>query len=345
MRAGKNWTLVFVLPFTEMVSNHVRAKCLEGFEPKNWSFIYLKGIYPQAFDFFIIRTIYRFSFYVGELLKLKFRSKQIVAYFIKPQSPILLWTVRRVLRIKVIIDINDPYHLPELFGNKVTKLLLNNADHLVFESDEYCAYWSNSFSKISSIISDTPQHECIYIDSYYRAKTVCWIGSAYTSPYLKNFIEHFKLFNDYGYEIRLIGCDKDTADFFREGLIRFSQINHYDSNILAQELSSSLISFVPMPNNDLFLLRGNLKAKVSMGYGCLTIASRNSMHENLIQDGINGYLFDSLKELELIIIQIQSRSILACVASAGNKHVSGEYSRKSQAEKLTRIAEAMNIDS
>lgn len=342
MQAGRSRCLVFVLPFTEMVSNYVRAQCLEGYQSDSWDFVFLKGVYPNFFNYFILRTSYRYWYYLKSLLIIKNQSNAVVAYFIKPQAPLLLFIVRLFLRIKVMVDVNDPYHLPELMGARVTKALFNNADQLIFESREYCNYWASYYGEISSIVPDTPQHECVYINSATRENRVVWIGSPHTSPYLIDFIEHFKLFNDYGYKVKLLGATNEISNILRNASIKFSVIHNYDKDCLAVELQSALISFVPMPNEELFHLRGNLKAKVSMGYGCLVVASRIGMHERLIEHGVNGFLFNSLNDLKITLEHIKNNDSTSIIAMNGNKYVANKYSRYKHARKLIKISNTLS---
>ena len=338
MKAGKERLLVFVLPFTKMVSNYVRAQCLVGYQSDGWNFKFIQGAYPKFFNYFILRAIYRYWYYLDELITINCRSELMVAYFIKPQSPFLLFIARRLLKIKVIVDVNDPYHLPELLGSKTTKSLFNNANWLVFESKEYYEYWSSYFGAISSIVSDTAQREYIYINLESREKSIIWIGSPKTSVYLVEFMEFFKKFNECGYKIKLLGAGDEVLVALKNLSIEFISIPFYDNSILAHQLESSLISFVPMPDDELFNLRGNLKAKISMGYGCLVIASRNLMHERLINDKDNGFLFNTYKEFENIMEIIEDRKLAASVAFNGNKWVADKYSRKQHAAKLIKIA-------
>jgi glycosyltransferase involved in cell wall biosynthesis len=338
MQAGKSRYLVFVLPFTDMVSNYVRAQCLEGYQSDDWNFVFLKRGYPKFFNFFILRALYRYWYYLKSLVTIKNQSKVLVAYFIKPQAPLLLFIVRRLLRVKVMVDVNDPYHLPELIGASVTKKLFNNADRLIFESREYSDYWASIYGEISSIVSDTPQHECVYVNSATRDKSVIWIGSPHTSPYLHDYIEHFKLFNSYGYKVKLLGANTRTSNIFNQASINFSVIHNYDKDCLATELQSALISFVPMPDEELFLLRGNLKAKISMGYGCLVVASRIGMHERLIVHGVNGFLFNSLNDLKITLEHIKNHDSTSIIALSGNKFVANKYSRNEHAKQLIQIS-------
>jgi hypothetical protein len=341
MQVGSVRKIAFILPFSNMVSNYVRAKCLNDYETNGYQFLYIQGDYPRIFNIFGLRTIYRHLFYSINLIKLVYTQTKVVVYFIKPNSPILLWAVRRILKLKVMIDVNDPYHLHDLMGANKTAALFRNTDRIVFESKEYYEYWSNKYSEISSIVSDTPQHECIYVNSKQRSRSFIWVGSSHTAPYLLYFLEYFKLLTANGYGIKFLGANEKILQPLRSSGVDFTLIEHYDVQILSKELETSLASFVPMPKEELFQLRGNLKAKVSMGHGCLTVASRMPMHESLISHGRTGYLFNTLQEFENILKEMQDITLSSKIAFEGNKYVADNYSRHSHAVKLIEVAETL----
>ena len=343
MLVGNAKKIVFVLPFVEMVSNYVRALCLQGYETEKWQFVYLKGTYPVLFRIFILRTVYRYSYYIYELWKLKSQSGLVVAYFIKPSSPFLLLLVRRLLGIRVMVDINDPYHLPQLLGFNATSNLFENADRLIFESEEYANYWHLNYSRITEIVPDTPQHECVYLNSASRDKSVLWVGSPHTANYLRDYLKYFELFAAYGYQIRFLGISSETLSILHDAYFMFTFVENYNVDMLAEELSKALVSFIPMPEDNLFELRGNLKAKVSMGYGCLTIASGLPMHKRLITNKVNGYLFDGIDDFQEILVEIENRSIASSISLEGNKYVSNKYTRNRHASALIEIAEKISL--
>lgn len=341
MQDGKLKKIIFVMPFVEMVSNYVRALCLEGYETRGWNFIFTKGMYPIKFDKYVLRTLYRYYYYISEIRKCRENSSSIVVYFIKPNSPLLIFIIKYLLGMKIMVDVNDPYHLPELLGFNKTKKIFKYADKLIFESEEYANYWNKKYGNKIEIISDTPQHECIYLNSNYRNKSVIWVGSIHTAQYLLQYKKYFELFSEYGYEIKFLGVSKNifTNQFNRINDYKF--IENYNVEILAHQLSSSLISFIPMPDEDLFNLRGNLKAKISMGYGCLTIVSNLEMHKKIINHGVNGYLFDDFEDFEKILINIENRNLVAELAYNGNNYVSNKYTRQKQADKIIKLAEEL----
>jgi len=327
-------TLIFVLPFVDMVSNHVRATCLSGYQSPKWEFVYIKGTYPRILNFFPSRFFYRFIFYLISTLRVSYAKKTVI-YFTSPQNPLILWLLKNVFRKNIVIDIHDGIHSDELLGYRKSAALIKNSDYIIFESIENANYWRNKINTPFSIIEDTPQHECLYEDFNKRKKNVIWVGSIHTAKYLVNFITYFKIFDDSGYSIRLLGCTEYVSQLLAKANIRHSYLESYDSATLSKELRRSKISFVPMLDTELFRYRGNLKAKISMAYGCLTIASNIDMHKRLINHNKTGYLFNNLEEFEDIILALDNNQKNSDIAFQGNKYVLENFTRQRHALKLT----------
>jgi glycosyltransferase involved in cell wall biosynthesis len=99
-----------------------------------------------------------------------------------------------------------------------------------------------------------------------------------------------------------------------------------------------------MPNTNLFTLRGNLKAKLSMACGCLTIASNLPMHVRLIDNYRNGYLFTDLPDFENVLnkIFIDLSGAISRVGRVANLEVVSKYNRRAHAEKICSFIDSSN---
>jgi hypothetical protein len=336
MKDGR--TIAFVLPFDKtMASFYVRAKCLADYAPNGWIFEFIEGEYPIRLNYRVVRAIYRNLYYVISLIRLKFNGKKPLALVIKPNSPLLIFIIRYVLRIAVISDINDPLHLPEFNGYLSTLLIIKSSNRVIFESQEYQDFWGG-FSQ-STVIEDTPQHECISIDYSKRTKQVIWVGSPATSESLLDFFPHLLSFQEFGFSIKLLGASPSIVQSLLDADIQVLPVYNYNNASLLAELSASMISFVPMPNNDLYNLRGNLKAKISMACGCLTIASRNKMHERLIENQQSGFLFGSYEDfIKILRFIYKDSSSCSQFALNGNMYVANTYTRANHAQEICRVA-------
>jgi hypothetical protein len=246
------------------------------------------------------------------------------------------------LRIKIISDINDPVHLPPYGSRLKTLLILKFSNRIIFESQEYRKFWGEDKIASSSIIEDTPQHECIYLDYLIRVKQVIWVGSPAMSGVLLDFIPHLLLFNKSGFEVKLLGASASVVQILLNSGVRLFSLYEYDNVTLTKELATSAISFVPMPNSELYNLRGNLKAKISMACGCLTIASKNEMHERLIENQKTGFLFNSYADLR-VMVEFISKEYFLCksIAFNGNLYIANNFTRTDHARKICEIADGI----
>lgn len=331
-----------------MPSVFVRAQCLRGFEPKGWKFIFISGPCLYEKKIRVVRHIFAAFHYLSELFKIKFIRKNVAAvYFIKPTSALALIASRYIFGLKTFIDVNDPLHLHEFLGRFSEikfRIFMAIVDGVIFESLEYQKYCEKRALKKYTIIEDTPQFEMSLVNYSAREFYVVWFGSPKTSNVLLSYIEHLKLFSEKGYKVWLLGAAQDVVDKIKENGVSVKLTEKYDHKTLIDIVSSATFSFVPMPNNNLFSLRGNLKAKFSMACGCLTIASNLPMHERLIDNYRNGYLFNDLPEFKNILneILIDLSEAISRVGRRANLEIVSKYNRRAHAEKICSFIEASN---
>ncbi len=337
MKSEKN-TILFVLPFFDNIGNFVRAECLKNYCPKDWEYIYLKGKYPKFLNIIVIRYLYRLAFYLFMVSKFCFNKKNRVAYFIIPQNPLLIFIISKIMRIKIISDISDAQHLDVFLGYKKTKSIMEFSDAVIFESHEYEEFWKKKLKIRTYVCEDTAQHECVYLDFNKRKKKLIWVGSFHTSNYLFNYIDYFELFKNEGYEICILGATQALSNKLNNRGINHVSIYDYDRSFMVKEILSSKISFIPMENSELFNFRGSLKAKISMAYGSLVIASDNKQHRRIIQNKKNGFLFNTKEDLKKIIKLIKSDNISSKIALEGNKSVANNYTMMAHSNKLIDVA-------
>ena len=333
-------TVFFILPPDKsMASIYVRGTCFEGFAPEGYEF---KFISPESdyFKFSFAARLKNLANYALAINKIKIRNNSNqYFYFIKPSSWVLLALCRFIYGCKVIIDINDPIHLPEhlgAFSRIKFIMMLRVANAAVFESMEYERYTRDWHGIPTVVIEDTPQFELSLINYKKRQNTLVWFGSPATSRILVNYIGHFKKVNRAGFSITLLGADVQVVKNLRECGIVCNSEDKYNHELLFNTLANALLSFVPMPNTESYSLRGNLKAKFSMATGCITIASDLPMHKRLIKNGVTGFTFSDFNEFCMIIDYIgKSNSIIhEGMGGAANCEIMINFNRKSHAEKI-----------
>lgn len=329
--------IIFVLPPNEnMPSVFVRALCLEGFEPSGYKFIFLKGQKEQGNK--LKRKFLRFFHYINILIVAKKTGQKKYLYFIKPHSLLILISARLFFGFKVYIDVNDPLHLPEhlgAFSRFKFWAYMKICTGAVFESKEY-ANFNNEFNEKITIIEDTPQFEVVYTNYRLRKEQVVWFGSPEASKDLIKYIELFKEFNLYGIRIILLGADRKIISIFKLEKIDFIFFDSYNHSDLKNILSESFYSFVPMQNSPLYSLRGNLKVKFAMASGCIVIASDLDMHNRLIENRVDGFIFENDESFYQILKKIMSFSVFEKeeIGKKANLKIVNNYSRVLHAEKI-----------
>lgn len=341
-------TVFFILhPYKTLASNHVRGLCLEGFAPPQWEF---KFISPEITNsrFKLVEKLKKLINHALIIRKIKLKkSTRSYCYFIKPNSCTVLILYRFVFGYKVIIDINDPIHLPEHLGrfSKIKFLImLRIANAAVYESIEYENFTRNWRRIPTSVIEDTPQFEISFTNYNKRDKVMVWFGSPATSKILTNYLDYFKKINKAGYSIKLLGADLQVVKIMRENDINLSMQAEYDHDSLLNILSNACLSFVPMPNTEAYSLRGNLKVKFSMATGCITIASDIDMHKRIIKNNVNGFLFSDYNDFSKVIDNIASLndSFFEEMSKAANGEIIEKFNRKSHAEKICKFIDTCN---
>jgi glycosyltransferase involved in cell wall biosynthesis len=339
-------TVYFVLPPNEtMASSHVRAVCLADFAPEGWSFKFItpsKSLSRIA----LFRKVSVFCGYVATIAAIKEKiGVKPVLYFIKPASILLIVLCRFVLRWKIFIDVNDPVHLPEHLGRLSKQkfiLMLKISTGVIFESPEYEEFTRRWRRVPAAVIEDTPQFDITFVNYNSRNRAVVWFGSPSTSRILLEYVNFLEKFQQSGYEIILVGVHAQVESVLNEVGIVFKKITSYTLDSLIEILSASQLAFVPMLDSESHVLRGNLKAKLAMAAGCITIASESRMHRRLIQHGVTGFLFSDYDQFVTIVeaTSCSSKAVFERIGSAANVWVISRYKRASHAKKITDFIES-----
>lgn len=329
-----------------MASIYVRGLCLDGFSPQNFEFVFVHTESSKTNNFF--KKLFNLINTAISILNIKFDKKNDVLYFIKPSSVILLALCRFVFNYRIFIDVNDPLHRREHLGrfSKIKFICMANISNgIVYESMENEKQTRKWHISSTAIIEDTPQFEISFINYRIRAKNVVWFGSPATSYILTDYIDFFKKFNQSGFGVVLLGADKKVQEFFNVNSVEYKSIDKYDHEILLEVLSENLLSFVPMPNIEAYNLRGNLKAKLSMAAGCITIASDLEMHRRLIHENETGFLFRNIKDFFKILDYITNPSNKKLIESIGfmaNQTIINKYNRNTHARKICDFFQKVN---
>lgn len=332
--------IIFLLPcHANVISEYVRAKCLKDFEDEDIKFIYTEYKINKILNKKYLRDLITLVYYLYIVLIKNYYKKIKILYYIKPENDKIIKIIKFLTGIKTVVDINDPIHLFAWIGIKKTISIMDAADIIVFESKEYKSFITNNYKKLnqkSITIEDTPQHEIkINYKNFTKKKQVIWVGSPNTSQPLMNVKGILKKFEIKNYKIILLGCDNDIFKILKSDITHIKNIEKYNTEEMQKYLIESEISIVPMEDNELYNLRGNLKVKISMSFGCVVLAQYNDMHARIINNKIDGHLIENFDNIDINdYINTISNKIIGYNAYLKIKK---EYSRKKHAQKIKAL--------
>ena len=232
------------------------------------------------------------------------RKEEYYCYLIKPYS----LTVALLLRLNtksLFIDINDPLH-QRRHGGRISSFRLLSyifvSTGLVIESREYYSLIKRFFGwkKMINIEDSVPENRYSDLVRDKDSKSILWFGSPETSKDLAGCISFFEELVRMRWSVRLLGCSESLSESYemmgrRLGLESVNTRNSYTQQELYAELRRAQVALVPyFETAD--SLRGNLKCKLSMAFGCFTLASDIEMHRRLLWGNTAGGMM--VKELD-----------------------------------------------
>lgn len=239
-------------------------------------------------------------------------------------------------KTKVIFDFDDSIWLPNVSEanknlnwlksyNKTSKIIAY-AD-LVFAGNKYLFDYASQFNKNLKIIPttiDTNEYVRLITDSVSDMICIGWSGSITTIQHFK-FAEPFlKIIKEkYGdkVHIKVIG-DKNyrNSDFNVEAM----DWNKQDE---LKELSSFDIGIMPLPDDMWAKGKCGLKGLQYMALEIPTIMSPVGVNEEIIQDGLNGFLASDVNEwVEKISLLIESEKLRQKIGKNARQTVVDKYS-------------------
>lgn len=245
---------------------------------------YLEKKFPERITQQKIKQ--KFTFNEVKNNKLKYKN----VYLIKNFSILRLLYYRLWTHNHVVMDINDPIHLRQhsgKFGYIKCCLMFIIANHLVFESVEYAKFWKRFNYKIT-VIEDTPQKKWSG-NIKIKEDIVLWYGSKETFKQLVQYSKYIKSLFPSNFRFVFLGIDATTLKLYFNNLTDPINYEEYNSDILFGWLERAKFAICVMPNEDQYTLRGNLKAKLAIAFGCKPILTDIAMHRRLTDNFGGGY--------------------------------------------------------
>lgn len=256
-------------------------------------------------------------------------------------------------KAKVVFDFDDAIWLQNVSqGNKALGFLKNagktssiiSLSDLVIAGNRYLANYAMNYNDQVTIIPTTIDTDEYRPDHSLRNKeAICigWSGSVTT-------IEHFEHALPALRRIKENLGDQVTFKVMGDGNYRNEELSiqgiPWRSDTEVSELNSFDIGIMPLPDDEWAKGKCGLKGLQYMALEIATIMSPVGVNQEIINDGLNGFLAESEDEwVNKITMLVKDEALRRSIGTQARKTVVEEYSVESQkhryVEELTALAE------
>lgn len=254
------------------------------------------------------------------------------------------WCVH-LARKPVIFDFDDAIFLPSSsrqnlfierfkFSGKV-KDIISMSDRVI-AGNKYLASFALAYHHDVAVIPTVIDTDKFPVVRSTNGEEIIigWIGSATTSEFLKPLQNVFRALTERfsNVRIRIIGGDPYGEAY------PWLQVRKWELGREREELSHIDIGIMPMPDDPWTKGKCAFKAIVYMAAGIPCVCSPVGMNNEVIQDGVNGYLAHTEKEwIDKISALVVDPALRGRVGAAGRKTVEERYSLKAHAARFVGI--------
>jgi glycosyltransferase involved in cell wall biosynthesis len=234
----------------------------------------------------------------------------------------------------VLYEFDDAIWLPLFMGEKEFQSILKLADFVscdnTYLADKAKKYNSNVFVLNGPVNPPLDVlHSPRITNNENKPVEIGWLGSPLTLFYLYSIYDvlmdlHRKYQN---IRLTLVGCGnrKELIPYFDD--LNVTYIPYYSGFNMYDKIKSFDIGLYPIYKNELSLGRGCLKAVVYMSSAIPVVATRIGENNNLIRDGINGFLASTSDEWFLKLSQlIENQELRNTVGMRGYNSILEHYS-------------------
>jgi len=264
-----------------------------------------------------------------------------------------LWKIKHP-KTKFVFDFDDSIWLKDVSeANKYFSWLKNPAKtakiiglaDLVFAGNQFLAEYASKYNNNVKIIPTTiDTNEYVRIVDKTKTKKICigWSGSITTIKhfeYALPFLAKLKQKYDDGIYFKVIG----DGNYIHESLGIHGVPWNKECEI--KELSEIDIGIMPLPNDEWAQGKCGLKGLQYMALEIPTIMSPVGVNTEIINDGLNGYLANTIDEwVEKLSLLINSSELRERIGKEARQTVMERFSVESQKSMyLNYFNEVLNI--
>lgn len=360
----KNIKVLFLTPYsTEGPSNRYRV---EQYLP------YLKraGIDYSIYPFMnsdcykilylprkrIKRFIYFFYNMAHRLLLIIHKAKNYDVIFIHLEAfpigpPFLEWILAKLMRKPIVFDFEDAIYLKRKgswrwFINFIKKPwkfydILRLSAHVIV-CNKFMKELVGKFNPNVTVIPtaiDTDKFAVKNPSFLHNNKLILgWIGSHTTLPCLLDIKKPLQRISEkYDVVLKIVGGGRDVSI---SGMEVINEKWTLKNDI--QSFQSLDIGLYPLPQDERAMAKTPFKTIQYMSMGIPVVASRAGAIDNIIKDGVNGFLASNEEEwVEKLSILIENSDLRRTLGSAGRKTVEERYSVKVNAPKFLAVLQSV----
>ena len=269
---------------------------------------------------------------------------RVILYFEAfPYFPSLFEIILRFLKVPYIYDFDDAiFHQYDRHSNPFIRFLFRNkirnvirGASCVFAGNEYLAAYARQVNPNVSVLPtvvDTRRYLVTEKKSNSRSLTVGWIGSPSTAIYLKEQIPVLKDFcSKYGVKLVLIG----SGPIEMPGIP--VEIKAWSEDTEIAELQQFDVGIMPLPDTDWARGKCGFKLIQYMACGVPVIASPVGVNQEIVENGVNGYLASTPAEWLSALESLQSSEELRkSMGRAGRERIEARYSLQTVAPRMLK---------
>jgi len=331
------------LPHLRRAGLEFGVSCFYG--PALQSVVYTRGNYARKVLYTGWSVLRRFA----EIPRV---SRNDIVFIHREVVPFFFTTIERLYRsagCRIVYDCDDAIFLdiPSRYNPAVRWLrnprkvhrLMTLADHLVVGNRnlaEYARPYNEAITVIPTPVDLSFYRRRATTDGQPRVATIGWMGSRFSSYYLKCLEPVFRrLLKRYpGLRLKLVDVEDFMTDEPRATLKRWSLAEELE------DLHSFDIGVMPLFDDGIARYKSAFKLLQYMAVGLPVVCNPIGMNAEVVQDGENGFWATSEEEwFSRLSLLIEQPALRARMGAAGRETVERDYSVEVNCARLLRTFE------